>query len=103
MGLLDVLQLKKPQGGANGTVEVGFGDDSIGVQTSDDGTTITLKHEKKFNVARETFQAWVIPFFLKIDLKVAIQGQLKIGDKSPPPVGFSAAGALEVGPGTSNV
>src|SRR5262245_37564785 len=96
-------KVKAPQGVGLGG-EAGKGDTSVGVRRTEDGANITIKHEKKLPVFARNFKVWVIPCYVKGDLKASVEGTAIIGDNSGGSVAAKAGGSLELGVGgTSEV
>ena len=75
---------------------------TLGVKESDDGLSLIVKVEEKQNVGRQNFKVWVIPCYIKADLKLGLDGELKFGDKTTWSVKAKAAGSLELGVGGSS-
>jgi hypothetical protein len=84
------------------TEEVGYGDFSLGIKESADGASLIVKWEHKETVARERFKVWVIPCYVKADLKLGIEGEIVIKGKGDRQLALKAGGALELGIGESN-
>ncbi|MEO5882688.1 MAG: hypothetical protein ABIQ06_09770 [Caldimonas sp.] len=81
------------------TEEVGFGDLSLGLKESADGASVIVKYERKQTVAAQNFKVWVIPCYVKADLKVGIEGEIVIKGEGDRQVNIKSGGALELGIG----
>jgi hypothetical protein len=79
--------------------EIGYGDFSLGLKESADGASLIIKWEHKQNVAAQNFKVWVIPCYVKADLKIGIEGEIVIKGQGDRQVGVKAGGALELGVG----
>ena len=78
------------------TDEAGFGDFSLGIKESEDGSSLVVKYEKKQNIGRQNFKVWVIPCYVKADLKLAIEGEIDFADAGRRSLKVSAGGSIEV-------
>jgi len=81
------------------TQEIGFGDLSLGLKESADGASVIVKYERKQNVAAQNFKVWVIPCYVKADLKIGIEGEIVVKGKGDRQVNIKSGGALELGIG----
>ncbi len=81
------------------TQEIGFGDLSLGLKESTDGASVIVKYERKQNVAAQNFKVWVIPCYVKADLKIGIEGEIVVKGKGDRQVNIKSGGALELGIG----
>ena len=81
------------------TEEVGFGDLSLGLKESPDGASVIVKYERKQTVAAQNFKVWVIPCYVKADLKIGIEGEIVMKGEGDRQVNVKSGGALELGIG----
>ena len=81
------------------TEEVGYGDFSLGLKESADGSSLVVKWEHKQKVAQQDFKVWVIPCSIKAHLKIGVEGEIVIKGKGDRQLAVKAGGslALEVG------
>lgn len=74
-----------PPGGIGGlplTGEFGHGDNSIGLTTSPDGTTITVKHERKLSAPKKQLMLGPVPCGMNAALTVGVEGEVTIAKRS---------------------
>src|SRR6185295_2701812 len=81
------------------TREVGYGDFSLGLKESADGASLIVKYEHKQTVAAQNFKVWVIPCYVKADLKIGIEGEIVVKGKGDRQLNVKSGGALELGIG----
>ena len=81
------------------TKEVGYGDFSLGLKESADGASLIVKYEHKEPIAAQNFKVWVIPCYIKADLKIGIEGEIIIKGKGDRQLNIKSGGALELGVG----
>ena len=84
------------------TKEVGYDDFSLGLKESADGTSLIVKYERKQTVAAQNFKVWVIPCYVKADLKIGIEGEIVIKGKGDRQLNLKSGGALELGIGRTS-
>lgn len=82
--------------------EVGYGDFSLGLKESANGSSLVVKWEHKETVAAKNFMVWVIPCYIKADLKIGIEGEIVIKGQGDRQVALKAGGALELGVGATS-
>ncbi|MEO5882137.1 MAG: hypothetical protein ABIQ06_06940 [Caldimonas sp.] len=95
----DLAPDKSPLGDMPTTRKVSQDGVTLGIKESEDGMSVVVKLEHKENLGRENFKVWVIPCYVKADVSIAFDGELKFGDKTTWTLKASSAGALELGVG----
>ena len=84
------------------TKEVGYDDFSLGLKESADGMSLIVKYERKQTVAAQNFKVWVIPCYIKADLKIGIEGEIVINGQGDRQLNLKSGGALELGIGRTS-
>jgi hypothetical protein len=81
-------------------VEGGFGDFGGGVKKVPGGWEVAVKYEPKLNLIQKNFKVWVVPCFLRVQLKATLEGGGEFTDeKREGSVSAKGTGVAQIGPG----
>jgi hypothetical protein len=80
--------------------EIGWGDTSVTFKDIEGGLSVSMKYEQKLPGPATNFVVWVIPCYVKVDLKAAIEGGGEFTESSTKvSIAAKAGGVLELGVG----
>jgi hypothetical protein len=81
-------------------VEGGYGDFGGGIKKVPGGWEVAVKYEPKLSLIQKNFKVWVVPCFLRVQVKATIEGSGEFTDeKREVAVAVKGTGVAQVGPG----